>query len=146
MKARLRANPDQFEQTVFEFNLIDGTPADPSFEWEEEDEFRYRGSIFDVIEKKISGNKLKIRCIDDKDEASVIRKMNELDKSTDRDKKGLVSVQQFLSLLLFKDHNCCEFVPSIPSLLHTEHYNKSLNPDFADIIIPPPRCLRIFKG
>lgn len=54
MKSRLRTNPGQFEQAVFEFELVNGKLVTPSFEWEEEDdEFQYNGSMFDVIDKKI---------------------------------------------------------------------------------------------
>src|SRR6185369_6504817 len=85
MKARLRANPDQPGQAFLEFELNKGEPIAASFEWEEDgDEFRYNGSIYDVIEKKIVGNRMYLRCIDDKDEATAMKIVEELHKKDHR--------------------------------------------------------------
>ena len=145
MKARLRSDPNQFEQTIFEFELLNDKPVAASFEWEEEDEFRYNGSIYDVIEKEITGNILKLRCIDDKDEARIIKKMEELQKNGQGNNKSeSIPLQQLLSLLLFNQHNGCERVNLFSPLNHIAHYCGTLTPVILDIVGPPPRKVNLF--
>jgi len=145
MKARLRANPEQPGQTVLEFELRDGQPIAASFEWEDDgDEFRFNGSIYDVIEKKIVGSKLLIRCIDDKDEAAAIKIIEELHKKEGkRDQPYSVPLSQLLSLLLFDQHNCSEPIIAINPLLHIENYHSLITPVIIDILSPPPRVSHI---
>jgi len=141
MKSRLRANPGQFEETVFEFELANGEPVARSFEWEEEgDEFRYNGSIYDVIDKEITGKILRIRCIDDKREAAIIKKMEDLGKNErGRNKAASIPMQQLPSLLLFNQHNYFEPVIIFSPLHHTDNYLDSFKTVVADITAPPPR-------
>ena len=141
MKARLRANPEQPGQTVLEFELQKGEPIAASFEWEEDgDEFRYNGSIYDVIEKKTIGNKLHIRCIDDKDEAAAMKIIEELHKKEHRrDQPFSAPLYQLLSLMLFDQHNCCQLAVMARPAQHIEHYNASFTPVVIDILSPPPR-------
>ena len=40
--------------------------------WEEENEFRYNDEMYDVIEKKMQGNRMLIRCIQDEKETSLL--------------------------------------------------------------------------
>ena len=140
MKVKLKANPGEFEQTVFEFELVNGKPTELSFEWEEEgDEFRLNGAMYDVIEKKIKGNRLLVRCISDKDEDNIIRKIEALNRGSRHKKTEALKLQQWLSLLLFNQHNCCELIAAEIMLFHTGYYNLSLNTVFEEITIPPPR-------
>ena len=141
MRSRLRSSPDQFEQTVFEFELVNGEPKASSFEWEEEGgEFRYNGSMYDVIEKKITGNIVRFRCIDDKEEAGILKKMEDLQKKgQDNNKSGPFSLQQLLALLLYNQHNCCETTTFFSPLHHVDDYCESFTPVIIDILVPPPR-------
>ena len=41
-------------------------------EWEDENEFRYQGQMYDVIEKKIAGAILILHCISDKKETALL--------------------------------------------------------------------------
>jgi len=141
MKAKLKADPTQFEQTVFEFDLKDGEPIAQSFEWEEEgEEFRYQGSMYDVIEREVTGNILRLRCIDDKKEADLIRKMEELQRNEPgRHKTALVPLQQLLSILLFSQHNYTDAINISSPLHHIDRYTRSCNTIILDILAPPPR-------
>lgn len=141
MKARLRSNPGEFEQTIFEFELVNGEPVAASFEWEEKgSEFSYHGSMYDVIEKKITGNILQLRCIDDKKEADIIRKMERLGQQERKgNKAGIASLQEFLSLLLFNQHNCADPVNSKLSPDHFDQYRNTFIAFVSDIISPPPK-------
>ena len=50
-------------------------------EWEDENEFRYQGQMYDVIEKKIIGNQLVFHCVSDKKETALLQ---EYQKNTKR--------------------------------------------------------------
>lgn len=146
MRSRLRSDPSQFDLTVFEFELQNGAPVASSFEWEEDgDEFRYNGSIYDVVEKKITGNKLWIRCMDDKKEANIIKRIEDLQKKERGNKSpGSVPMQQLLSLLLFDQDNRNETIKLISVLQHIDHYIDSFNMIVIDIQSPPPRRVTSF--
>jgi hypothetical protein len=147
MRSRLRSDPGQFELTVFEFELQNGKPVASSFEWEEEgDEFRYNGSIYDVVEKKVTGNKLWLRCIDDKNEAGIIKKIEELQKKgPGNNKSELVPLQQLLSLLLFNQHNGHEPDNLFSPLHHIDRYTGYFSMIIIDILAPPPRKVILFN-
>lgn len=141
MKARLKADRDQPGQIVLEFDLANGKPVASSFEWEEEgEEFRYNGSIYDVLEKKITGNKLYLRCIDDKNEASVMRIIEDLHKKNPAGDQPFSSpVHQLLTLLLFHQDNSPEFFCVTSFTPHIGHYKPLLKNVIIDILAPPPR-------
>ena len=141
----LRLNLKPAEQTEFEFILINGKTADPSFVWEDEDEFRYNGSIYDVIEKKVSGDKLQLRCIDDAKETALIKKMETLQKEQhgDQQKSRAVLLQQLLSLLFFHPYYC-EPAAESSVLVHVNHNYASFTSVATDIVTPPPRQTGFF--
>lgn len=62
--------------------------------WEEADEFRYKGEMFDVIAKKINGDRLCIRCIKDEKETEIL---NELGKNNQRNASGSAVVQLIMT-------------------------------------------------
>jgi hypothetical protein len=141
MKARLKADPEQPGQTFLEFELKNGEPIAASFEWEEDgDEFRYNGSIYDVVEKKVVGNTLYMRCIDDKDEAAAIKIIEELHKKERRsDQPYSAPLYQLLSILLFDQHNCSQPVAITYPIQHIDNYHAFFTPIVIDILSPPPR-------
>ena len=145
MRSKLRLILKPAEQTEFEFRLINGEPADPSFVWEDDDEFRYNGSIYDVIEKKIAGDKLKLRCIDDVKEAALVKKMETLQKEQhgDQQKSRAVLLQQLLSLLFFHPYYC-EPAAESSVLVHVDHNYASFASVAKDIVTPPPRQTGFF--
>jgi hypothetical protein len=146
MKTMLRSYPNRFGQIVLEFELVKGKPVAPSFEWEGEDEFRYNRSIYDVVEKKVTGNTLQVRCIDDKKEADIMNKIEDLGKKEQDDKKSRPAcLHQLLSLLLFYQQNCYEPVTFFSSLLHIDDYRAFFNHITIDIIAPPPRQPGLFN-
>lgn len=142
MKARLRSHPGEFEQTILEFELVNGEPKASSFEWKDDrKEFRYKGSMYDVIETEVTGDVLRIRCIDDKKESALLKKMEELGKSERGTKDSLIPMLQLLSLLLFDQHNHEETTGTQSPLHHIDYYRESLTPSVIDINSPPPKRL-----
>ena len=45
----------------------------PGLEWEGDDEFRLKGEMYDVVEKKLEGNSMTIRCISDLKETMLLK-------------------------------------------------------------------------
>jgi hypothetical protein len=80
IKKRVRRNLDaeSTEQFVFSIHPVQG---DEQPEWEGDDEFRYQGEMYDIIEKKIVDGKIYVRCISDKEETQLIRNYQQLTKN-----------------------------------------------------------------
>lgn len=67
MKQRLlHAPPNDVLVLTFDRNERAG------IEWEEEQEFRYKGEMYDVIEQRYEGDQLIIRCLPDKKEKALL--------------------------------------------------------------------------
>ncbi|HET6995231.1 MAG TPA: hypothetical protein VFI06_09640 [Chitinophagaceae bacterium] len=145
MKAKLRGNPELFAQTKFEFELVQGNVVAPGFEWEEEnEEFRYNGSMYDVIHAEVAGNILHVRCVDDAKETDILKQIEYLQEKTHRNKKSWpLQFQKLLSVLLF----CPDTEGSVTkpaSLHHQDHYREKAPLVILDILSPPPRRVNSF--
>jgi hypothetical protein len=58
--------------------------------WENENEFRYNNEMYDVIEKKVKGNDIIIRCIPDKKETALL---NEYQKNNKHNSSNSTVIQ-----------------------------------------------------
>jgi hypothetical protein len=145
IKAKLRANPDLFAQTRFEFKLVKGKVVAPGFEWEEEnEEFQYNGSMYDVIHAEVAGNILYVCCVDDENETEILNQIEYLQQKEHRNKKSWpLQFQKLLSVLLFyQDTGVTVTQPA--SLHHQDHYCETARLVILDILSPPPRTLNSF--
>jgi hypothetical protein len=145
MKAKLRANPDLFAQARFEFKLVKGKVVAPGFEWEEEnEEFQYNGSMYDVIHAEVAGNILYVCCVDDENETEILNQIEYLQQKEHRNKKSWpLQFQKLLSVLLFyQDTGVTVTQPA--SLHHQDHYCETARLVILDILSPPPRTLNSF--
>lgn len=70
VRSRLRNQQEEETTIKFVFNL--SLNEDKALQWEEDHEFSYNGTMYDVIEKKTIGEKLYIRCISDGTETSLV--------------------------------------------------------------------------
>jgi hypothetical protein len=72
-------------------------------EWEDEAEFKYKGEMYDLIEKKINGNNVLLTCIADSKETALLQ---EFQKNTSRSRSHLI-VNQLItaSFLLPHEHS-----------------------------------------
>ncbi|MGZ3940460.1 MAG: hypothetical protein ACXVBK_16935 [Flavisolibacter sp.] len=68
MKASLRDRTDQKDVVQLSFSPKEAR----QLEWEEEMEFNYNGEMFDVVEKKVQGDRLILRCIPDTKETALL--------------------------------------------------------------------------
>ena len=136
MKKFLRSQPQVEDETVFVFSL-DNRNAIAQLEWEGDDEFMLRGDMYDVIDKKITGGKLIIRCIGDKKETALLKKFEKLnDENNSRNRLALllklVTSSYIVSLneeLVIED----VFVPSII------YFQVQISSSVRKVLTPPPR-------
>jgi hypothetical protein len=95
-------------------------------EWEDEVEFKYKGEMYDVIEKKTSGNKVLLTCIADSKETALLQ---EFQKNTDRSRSHLM-VNQLIT--------ACFIIPHEHSLQRPE---KTIKTIFNDVSEPLTKTL-----
>jgi hypothetical protein len=145
MKAKLRANPQLFAQTRFEFEIAKGKVVAPGFEWEEEnEEFQYKGSMYDVIHAEVSGNILYVRCVDDEKETEILNQIEYLQQKEHSNKKSWpLQFQKLLSVLLFYQDTKSGMTQPVP-LNHHDHYRETAPLVILDILSPPPRTVNPF--
>jgi len=58
IKMYLKSHKDDQHLTHFEFPVENGQILSDKFEWEEKDEFSFKGSMYDLIEMKVEGEKV----------------------------------------------------------------------------------------
>ena len=123
-------------ETVLVFSLDDKNAMN-RLKWESNDEFSIDGQMYDVIEKKISNNKLVFRCISDKKETALIRtyeKMN--DENNAKNKSALLLKLINLSYLPAKSIELFVSYTPLPSpYLHSEIIPSRVR----DVLTPPPQ-------
>src|SRR5215510_10895581 len=83
----LKAHSEDEHLTTFVFTIDNGKVLDERFEWEEENEFSLEGSMYDVVDQKIKGNKITIRCVKDDQENELLSSFAHLQKRQ-QDGKG----------------------------------------------------------
>lgn len=86
MKALIRAHGAQLEGMVaLSFQLVQGEVTDEGFQWEEEDEFIYRGALYDVVSTEEHDGVITFHCLADGKEDAVLRKARDLAAATGPD-------------------------------------------------------------
>jgi hypothetical protein len=118
---------------IVEFRFSKAAPAQP--QWEDEEEFRFNGEMYDVIEKITVGDQLFIRCIPDRKETELLHAYQ---KQHDRN-RSTASVLQLITATFI--------VSAGPSVQPSEKtiIRKFFEPSFslshpaAPVFIPPPR-------
>lgn len=136
----LRNNPRHKDIEHFEFNLVNGEPSDPSFKWEEENEFSFRGRMYDVIEKKQEGNKFIIACVNDTKEDVLINELSGIQKERNsKPLKGGPSLYFLFGLFFSSGENIGITPPGEEIISYNFCYNISFSSISADIQTPPPR-------
>lgn len=102
--------------------------------WEDDQEFSFKGEMYDVIEKKREGKILIIRCIPDKKETDLLKEYQKQNKrnSSSSTVFQLITTQFVLPVgFLIK--------PTERQIeIHYEDYSSSLQNIASTVILPPP--------
>lgn len=130
MKAFLRSQKEHKDIVLISLNNNESK----RLSWENENEFRYKGEMYDVIEKKTDGNKVQIRCVSDKKETALLI---EYQKNNKRNAANSTIVQLInAQFVLPADHSLKPVVRLINNYFkdHSFHLQKIASP----VLLPPP--------
>ncbi len=108
------------------------------FAWEDEDEFSFNGKMFDVVEKKIEGDRMIVKAIADEKETAVLAKISASWKENEKDNRIRSGLMQLLSNL-YVDTN--ESVTGLikPPTYHSISFEQGLPRPLKLIPTPPPQ-------
>ena len=112
-------------------------------QWEGDNEFRYQGEMYDVIDKKVENGKLHIRCISDKKETSLVknyRKMSRDDFDGSSKKRSSLLLKLFSSFYTPAVNTNLENT-SVPGKIDWVAYQSPLVSHPNEILTPPPQFL-----
>ena len=74
----IHSNERPANELRFAFKLKNNSSEEASFRWTDDDEFTYKGMMFDVSHKEIVADSIILYCINDSDELSLIEKFKAL--------------------------------------------------------------------
>jgi hypothetical protein len=130
MKAFLKSQKDYKDVVQLSLNEKESKQV----YWENENEFRYNGEMYDVIEKKIKGNQIVIRCIPDKKETALL---NEYQKNNKSKSSNLTLLQLITApYVLPVDHSMKQ-----PEKIIKKRFinlSSSLQNTASAVLLPPP--------
>jgi hypothetical protein len=130
MKAFLKSQKDYKDVVQLSLNEKESKQV----YWENENEFRYNGEMYDVIEKKIKGNQIVIRCIPDKKETALL---NEYQKNNKSNSSNLTLLQLITApYVLPVDHSMKQ-----PEKIIKKRFinlSSSLQNTASAVLLPPP--------
>jgi hypothetical protein len=130
MKAFLKSQKDYKDVVQLSLNEKESKQV----YWENENEFRYNGEMYDVIEKKIKGNQIVIRCIPDKKETALL---NEYQKNNKSNSSNLTLLQLITApYVLPVDHSMKQPEKIIKKRFINLSY--SLQNTASAVLLPPP--------
>jgi len=108
-------------------------------EWEGENEFRLNGEMYDVIEKKVQGDKLIICCISDKKETGLLKNYEKMNKEGNSKSKSALLLKLIGSSYLSEINNNV-FIKNIPALPHILFQSEIVSSWHYDVPTPPPQA------
>lgn len=140
MRRRLAKEASPYATVHFVFTIKDGMPVEESFYWEDDHEFHYRGSMYDVIKKEVIANQLYITCIEDGHEQKLVDMLTAHTSSQHGQKGNIQHTASQLILLVFlgTDNYISNSIVSEMTLKISPY--SMFAPDWCgDILLPPPR-------
>ncbi len=135
----LQLNKKDKHLTHFQFPAQNGTVLNDKFEWEEENEFRFEGRMYDVIELKVHRDKVILTCVEDKKENDLLNTFEKIHKTQSHGKNKSVAVAQFLDILYLSSEPAHVSSPSFTRLTNIHRYQSPLFDRIREILTPPPK-------
>lgn len=139
-KRMLRRRIDPALTETFSFPLLAGDKEEMPV-WVDQFEFRYHDQLFDVIEKKVVGDRLVIRCLNDIKEKQLIDhyKMLAQQDFNQKSKKRSLFMLKMLGKALTSSAITFNTEPVYQAILHSDSRPYSLSSIFTKVLTPPPR-------
>ena len=138
MRAAIRLQSYNAQETDFVFSVNDRRVMD-QLGWEGDDEFSFKGEMYDVIEKKIEDGKLIIRSIADRRETALLNTIRGHWNQNEKSNKVADELFQLLQSL-FHSSKTEEFGLIKPLVHRMSFISFSLPSQVIKIPTPPPRC------
>ena len=130
MKTFLRNHKDHKELT----KIILSKTESNLLHWEDENEFRYRGEIYDVIEMKSTRDTMIFHCIADEKETALF---NQYQKNNKRNGTGSFIFQLITASYILPTHHLLQ-QPEKAIQSHFRHHSPSLKNPPSTVPQPPP--------
>jgi hypothetical protein len=135
MKKQLKTS-DRHKEDITKFKFT-GDKLD-QLEWENENEFRFNGHMYDVISKHQENGSVDIRCIADEKETALLDQYMKINRSNIPGKKALNSLIQLIcAQFLPPSEPTLNYFPSLPTKFPT-HISGLFSMAYP-IQTPPPR-------
>lgn len=134
-------HPSQRQHTVTFTFAIHSSSANDNPDWDGDDEFSYRGEMYDVLQKEIKGDSVTVRCISDKKETELINAYNKIAKGDfgNSPKKKTASILKLMnSFVACVTENTAE-TPAADTKQSYSLYQSSLPGCNHDVQSPPPK-------
>ena len=135
----LKSHIDDRSVTRLQFAMENSKICDERFKWQDEREFEFAGSMYDILDSKIENNTITIYCLRDDKENELLNSFAEMlrKQNSDKGKSGLL-FQFFASLYTIPQE------PAIPTatltgLFSYGYYSTFLLDRTSEIITPPPQ-------
>ena len=141
MRSYLKTRTDTSYSSYLSFKLQQGAVADSKFSWEETDEeFSYKGELYDVITVQYTADSIRICAVKDKRENKLNHQLAEIHKNKQGSHpSSAVSVLKLFSVFTIITTDATVYYPVVPA-----QYASFVLIDFQsglrEIHTPPPRC------
>jgi len=137
MKRQVKLQLSKSETENFIFALDNQEPFG-NLNWDGDLEFNFNGEMYDVISKRIEGNKLIVQCINDKKETALVNKLCDSWKENDRSNKMANELFQILQTL-FHENNYKDISIDTPTTFSSLFLLNKLPFQIRKIPTPPPQ-------
>lgn len=140
-RRNLRRKVDPSLTEVFRFPLAASAAAEMPV-WIDKHEFTYKGEMYDVISQKVEGDRLVIRCLNDKKEKELMEHYKDLVKREfdQRSKKKATLLLKLISTGILSGPDCTQQVAATASPRNMDRRRPSLLQTSADVLTPPPQA------
>lgn len=139
-KRLLRRRVDPSLTETFSFPLLAGEKQEMP-QWVDQFEFRFHDQLYDVIEKKVVGDRLVIRCLNDIKEKQLIDhyKMLAQQDFDQKSKKRSLFMLKMLGKALTSSVFAISTAAPVPIPLNSDPRRLALSRIFTKVLTPPPR-------
>ena len=103
--------------------------------WEDEDEFEYKGEMYDVIDRKLTEGVWHIRCVADTKETDLL---NEYQKNNKHSSSGESTIVQLITMQFDLPTNTFLKQPQDIVRKYFTDYSSSLTDVASEVLLPPP--------
>lgn len=145
MKAFLRKSEKESNVPIvkFSFKLKEGVVEATQFEWMNDHEFSFKGEMYDIVRSSTDTDSLRVECINDKTETSLVKKFESIfKKEAGNPVKGNAALIQLAHSVYLEPCQDISFIcPSTISEVPSGWISHFFDSYTGDIKVPPPQVV-----